>query len=202
MKFKLWLENQEVLDYKNDPRILESMQRCMEHYKYNAEEYDNTAKFFALRYKDLPPTRENLQKYNIDPEHVIMARFTNPRDTNPNERIERYWTHNPFWTLTQMLRQERADVESELIFTTLATLMKKGQINIDPNDASDDGSAYLVSNNPKFSNQELIGTSKIFNKGGRRHTDPVFWSNKEDKEQVNMYGADHKMPPPPAEFRL
>jgi hypothetical protein len=132
-----------------------------------------------------------------------MARVTNPREFDSANKIERYWTHNPYWTVTQMLGAERSGVKSQLIFTNLATLMKKGQVHPDPTDASDDRSAYLVTGNPKFHDHELIGKPQTFNPQGKSHSDPVAWSDEEYgrklKPETNPVS---KMPPPPPEFKL
>ena len=203
MKFKLWLENQEQLDIRNDPYVIDIMQANKKYHDYSPEEYENTAKFFAIRMKDIPPNSQNLHNYGIDPNHVVMARVTNPREFDSGNQIERYWTHNPQWTVTQMLGSERADKKSQLIFTNLATLMKKGQVHPDPSDASDDQSAYLVTGNPKFNDHELIGKTQTFNPHGKTHPSPIAWSDEEyEKKLKPETGPDNKFPPPPQEFKL
>lgn len=205
MNFKLWLENAETLDYHTNPIILDSMEAGKKYHNYSPQEYHNTAKFYAMRSKNLEPTLENLKKYDIDPNYVVMARVTNPRDVKPHEKIERYWTHNPSWTVTQMMSDERANSQSQIIFTTLATLMKKGQVHTDPTDASEDKSAYLVTGNPQFHDNELIGKSQMFNQQGRRRPDVQPWSDEEHERQLKkgtMEDPDYKLPPPPKEFQL
>ncbi len=200
--FKTWLENQEDFDVANDPYVQDMMDANRKYHNYSPEEHDNTAKFFALRNRQIDPTPQNLRKYGINPDHVVMARLTNPREFDSSNKIERYWTHNPFWTVRQMLGAERGNVKSQLIFTTLTTLMKKGQVHADPTDASEDGSAFLVTGNPKFHDHELIGKPQDFNPGGKLHKDPEAWSDEQHKAKLNFGDKNTVIPPPPQEFKL
>ena len=203
--FKIWLENQEQLDIKNDPYIIDMMDVNRKYHDYTPEGYENTAKFFALRMKKIDPSPQNLKMYGINPDHVVMGRLTNPREFDSSNKIERYWTHNPVWTVKQMLGAERSNIKSQLIFTNLTTLMKKGQVHPDPTDASDDYSAFLVTGNPKFHDHELIGKPQTFNPTGKTHPEAEAWSDEVYKKKLSgdsLPAGQTKLPPPPQEFTL